>query len=250
MKKVLGIIPSRLFSSRIEKKPLKKILGIPLIIHVCKRANMSKLLNDFIVATDSKLIFKEVKKNGYKAILTSEKHSNGTERMGEVIKKMDKYDYYTLINGDEILLNPKSLDISIELMLKNKKIDASILAVPYSKLNSPTDFKLILNQNDEVLYISRGDIPCDARNPVEYRLKAYHLMTFKPETIKDYCKMDKTKYELIEDHEHLRLVESGYKIKCKVVNDVCISLDCEEDLDIIIPLLKKDNFFKKYSKKV
>ena len=114
MKKVLGVIPSRLFSSRIKEKPLKKILGIPLIIHVCHRTNMSKLLYDFIVATDSLLIFNEVKKNGYKAILTSDEHNNGTERMGEVISKMNKYDYYTLINGDEILLNPKSLDISIE----------------------------------------------------------------------------------------------------------------------------------------
>jgi CMP-2-keto-3-deoxyoctulosonic acid synthetase len=77
-------------------------------------------------------------------------------------------------------------------------------------------------------------------------LKAYHLMTFKPETILNYVLMDKTPIEKIEDHEHLRLLESGYKIICKVVNDKCISLDMPSDIPIIESYLKEDHIFQDY----
>jgi 3-deoxy-manno-octulosonate cytidylyltransferase (CMP-KDO synthetase) len=97
------------------------------------------------------------------------------------------------------------------------------------------------------MYISRNDIPSSARNAVDYRLKAYHLMTFRPETIMDYSKMEKTPLEKIEDHEHLRLLESGYKIICQVVDDKCISLDTPGDIELIESYLKEDNIFKKYA---
>ncbi len=246
MSRILGVIPSRLASSRLPNKPLETILGIPLIIHVLKRAQKSKLLTDLIVATDSSIIFDLVEKNGGKAMLTSLYHKNGTERMAEVMDKYP-YDYYTLINGDEILLNPESIDISINTLLNCPTADASILAVPFKRENSPSDFKIVLNCKNEVMYISRNDIPSNARNPVDYRLKAYHLMTFKPEVIDAYRKMEKSPLEKIEDHEHLRLIENCYKIVCEVVNDKCISLDTPEDLPLILEYLKSDNVYKTYA---
>jgi CMP-2-keto-3-deoxyoctulosonic acid synthetase len=225
MTKVLGIIPSRLASSRLFNKPLHKVFGIPLILHVYYRAKLSKELTDLIVATDSEEILKLVTDAGGKAMMTSPLHKNGTERMAEVIKSHGDYDYYTLINGDEILLNPESIDISIQTLIDAPKADASILAVPFTRENSSSDFKIVCNLKQEVMYISRNDIPSSARNGVNFRLKAYHLMTFKPNTIIEYSSMDKTPLEKIEDHEHLRLLENGYIIQCRQVNDQCISLD-------------------------
>ena len=96
------------------------------------------------------------------------------------------------------------------------------------------------------MYISRNDIPSSSRNPTEYRLKAYHLMTFKPETLKAYIAMDKSPMEKIEDHEHLRLIENGYKIVCEVVGDECLSLDTLEDLPFIENYLSKDAVYNSY----
>jgi 3-deoxy-manno-octulosonate cytidylyltransferase (CMP-KDO synthetase) len=180
-------------------------------------------------------------------MLTSSEHRNGTERMSEVLLAYPDYDYYTLINGDEILLNPDSIDLSIQTMVRNQTADASILAVPFRRENSPSDFKIVCNLKDEVMYISRNDIPSSARNAVDYRLKAYHLMTFRPETILEYSKMERTPLEKIEDHEHLRLLESGYKIICQVVEDKCISLDTPADIELIESYLKEDIIFKKYA---
>lgn len=247
MAKVLGIIPSRLGSSRLNQKPLYNVLGIPLIVHVLKRAQLATALTDLIVATDSQLIVDLVTANGGKAMLTSSTHKNGTERMFEVMKAFPDFDYYTLINGDEILLNPASVKVSIETLIDHPGADASLLAVKYKRENSPSDFKIVLNYRSEVMYISRNDIPSGSRNPVDYRLKAYHLMTFKPETLVAYSQMDKSPMERIEDHEHLRLIENGYKIVSIVVDDECLSLDTIDDLPFIENYLLNDITYKKYA---
>ena len=90
MKKILGLIPSRIGSQRLPKKPLLLINNIPLIVHVFKRAKMAKKLNDVIVCCDSFEIFKLLKKYGGQAILTSKKHKNGTERIAEAYTKLKK----------------------------------------------------------------------------------------------------------------------------------------------------------------
>jgi 3-deoxy-D-manno-octulosonate cytidylyltransferase len=248
MAKVLGIIPSRLGSNRINQKPLYNVLGLPLIVHVLKRAQLATSLTDLIVATESRLIVDLVEQNGGKAMLTSVNHRNGTERMTEVMDAYPDYDYYTLINGDEILLNPDSIETSINTLINNPGASASMLAIKYYRENSPSDFKIVLNSEKEIMYISRNDIPSSSRNPVEYRLKAYHLMTFKPETLRAYRRMDKSPMEKIEDHEHLRLIENGYKIACEIVNDECLSLDTLDDLPFIEKYLKNDGVYLKYKK--
>lgn len=250
MRRVLGIIPSRLESTRVPRKPLKEVLGLPLILHVYERAKRAKLLTDLIVATDSQEVVSLVQAAGGDAILTSIHHKNGTERMHEVLNAMPDYDYYTLINGDEILLNPDSIDISIRLLLNNREYSASMLAVPFDKSNSPFDFKVVLNSKNEVMYISRSDIPSGIRNPIDFRLKAYHLMTFQPKTIRDYYQLEMSKLEHFEDHEHLRLLEAGYRIICNVVDDKCISLDTPEDVETIISYLKTDSLFNEYLRKI
>jgi 3-deoxy-manno-octulosonate cytidylyltransferase (CMP-KDO synthetase) len=250
MSRVLGIIPSRLASSRLSRKPLHKIFGIPLIVHVYKRASMSQLLTELIVATDSIEVFDLIKSIGGNVMMTDENHKNGTERMFEVISQRNDFDFVTLINGDEVLLNPKSIDLSIKALIERPDADASILAVPFIRENSYSDFKLVRNLKNELMYISRNDIPSSARNNVNFRLKAYHLMTFYPKTILDYYSLGKSPLESIEDHEHLRLLENGYKIICEVVDDKCISLDTPEDLPIIEEYLTEDSIFKLYAKEI
>ena len=78
---IIGIIPARLKSTRLPNKPLIKIDGIPLIIHVLKRASMSKKLDKLIVCTDSKRVLKLVNDYNFDAYLTSKNIKNGTDRI-------------------------------------------------------------------------------------------------------------------------------------------------------------------------
>ena len=77
---ILGLIPSRLNSKRLKEKPLLKIDNLPIVVHAYQRARMSKKLDDIIVCTDHIKIKKIMRDIGGKAILTSPKHKNGTEK--------------------------------------------------------------------------------------------------------------------------------------------------------------------------
>ena len=243
--KVIGIIPSRLESSRIPRKPLIDICGLPMIVHVLKRAKQSLAISEVYVATDSEEIVSVVEKHGGKAILTSVNHKNGTERVAEAIKYIEG-DLFVVCMGDEALLDPAHLQASIDAFNDSEDASASLLVTEFRKDNSPGDFKAVLNSKNEVMYISRCDIPCSSRNPVDYRLKVYHIMTFSREILEKYASMEKSPMEKIEDHEHLRLIENGYKIVGKKVDSASISVDFPEDLEFVRKAMLKDKTFQQY----
>jgi len=93
--KVIGVIPARYASTRLKAKPLVDIGGIPMVIHVMKRAMMCDILDDVIVATDNQEIYNVVEQYGGKAMMTLESHDNGTLRMQEIS---------TMVNGDIFVL--------------------------------------------------------------------------------------------------------------------------------------------------
>jgi len=242
--KVIGVIPARFGSTRLPGKPLKDICGLPMIIHTFKRAKMSKKLDELYIATDDKRIYNEVLKYGGKAIMTSNEHQNGTLRMYEVSQKING-DMYILINGDEALLNPKHIDISIE-NLKNSKADISILYNKFYKKNSPSDFKIVLNQKNEVMYISRSDIPSDYKTDVDFHFKAYHIMGFKNDILSIYPNIKETRLDKIESHELLRLIENSYKVLGIEVESSAISVDTQEDLEYVRSIMCDDEIFQLY----
>ena len=155
---IIGLIPARFNSQRIPGKPLAKIDGLPMIIHVMKRAMLSKQLDKVIVCTDNKLVLKEVEKFGGIGILTSKKHKNGTERICEVAKKIQS-EIIVDIQCDEVFLEPIHLDKIINYHKKNKKYD---IIIPHSNVlnyNNKHIVKIISNEKGEILYMSRADIP-------------------------------------------------------------------------------------------
>ena len=68
---IIALIPSRLNSKRLNKKPLLEINNLPIIVHTFKRAKLSKKIDKLIVCTDSKEIQKIVKKHGGECLITS-----------------------------------------------------------------------------------------------------------------------------------------------------------------------------------
>ena len=89
-KKIIGLIPTRLSSTRLPKKPLIKINNIPLIIHTYRRAKLAKKLDELVICCDDKKIIDIARRYNAKAILTSKRHKNGTERIYEGYKKLNK----------------------------------------------------------------------------------------------------------------------------------------------------------------
>ena len=122
--RVIGLIPVRMESTRLPGKALKDILGLPAIVHVYKRAKLSKKLDDVIICCDDNKIAKVAKKYGAKILLTSKHHLNGTERICEAYKILKKkYDFIVDIQGDEPFISPHHIDEVIKFHLKNSDVD-------------------------------------------------------------------------------------------------------------------------------
>ena len=100
--KTLVIIPSRLSATRLPGKPLLKINGLSVISHVFKKAQDANI-GEVIVAAEDQEIVDDVKKNGGEAIMTSNNHQTGTDRIYEVIKKLNRTDV-------ELVMNPKVMN--------------------------------------------------------------------------------------------------------------------------------------------
>ncbi len=88
IKKILALIPTRLNSRRLPAKALLPINNIPLVMHVYKRALLSKNIDDVLICCDDKKIFNVVKKYGAKVMMTSKHHTNGTDRICEAYNKI------------------------------------------------------------------------------------------------------------------------------------------------------------------
>lgn len=244
----IAIIPSRINSSRIPRKALSDIHGIPMIIHVLKRVQMCPDVSDVYVATDSEEIETIVKKYNGKAIMTSSKHNNGTERVCEAIEKI-KGDDFVIVLGDEAMLNPQHVTESINTY-KNSDCNMSILATKFFKENSNGDFKIVLNHKNEVMYMTRSDIPSSAINTPNYRLKACHLLTVSRKFLEIYKKLPIRSNEKIESNEFLRIIENGYKIKCSIVDNAVVSVDYPHDLEYIRNNILNDSVYNKYKESI
>jgi 3-deoxy-manno-octulosonate cytidylyltransferase (CMP-KDO synthetase) len=240
--KVAAILPARLESSRLDRKVLADICGIPMIIHVYKRCLLAKTLDEVFVATDSIEIKNVVEKYGGKVIMTSANHQTGTDRIAEAVKNLD-FEIIVNVQGDEALVNPNYIDKVVSELHENPEVNVGILVNSFSKRNSPSDIKVVLNDNNDVMYFSRSDIPSNSRTKNSPMLKAYHILPFRKDFLIQYAQWDKGALEQIELNEYLRILEHGYRIRAVYVESDAISVDTLADLEYVRSLMKDDEYF-------
>jgi 3-deoxy-manno-octulosonate cytidylyltransferase (CMP-KDO synthetase) len=245
MSKAVAIIPARLESSRLPNKALADILGLPMIVHVFKRCLLAKTLDEVYVATDNIKIKDAVESHGGKVIMTSVKHETGTDRIAEAAQNI-KADIIVNVQGDEALVNPEYIDKVVNSLVNSSGADVAILVNPFGKKRSPSDIKVVLNENDEVMYLSRADIPSDARVDNTKMLKAYHIVPFRKDFLLKYARWKKTELEKIELNEYLRILEKGYKIQAVRVKSDAISVDTQQDLEFVRKKMVTDKISAQY----
>ena len=243
--KVIAILPVRLESTRLPRKALKDICGLPMIVHVFKRCLLSKKLDEVYVATDSFEIKEVVEKYGGKVIMTSSKHETGTDRIAEAALELDA-EIIVNIQGDEALVNPKYIDRVTNELIENPDINVGILVNSFSKKDSPSDIKVVLNKNNDVMYLSRSDIPSGSRQNNPPMLKAYHIVPFRKKFLLEYAQMDRGSLEKIEFNEYVRILENGERIRAVYVESDAVSVDTIEDLQFVRELMPHDLWFQQY----
>lgn len=244
--KIVGMIPVRMESTRLPNKAVRDICGLPMIVHTLKRTMMAKELDEVYVVTDSLEIKELIEAHGGSVIMTSSHHQTGSDRLAEAASQIEA-NIIVNVQGDEALVNPKHIDQSIQGLI-NSDAQVSILLTQFAKRNSPGDIKAVVNLKNEIMYISRNDLPSDARVEVPKMLKAYHVVSFRKDFLIKYAALEQTPLEKIEYNEYLRILENGYKIQGVMVDSDSISVDTKEDLVQVSESMKNDEIYKQYKK--
>ena len=228
--KVLGLIPSRLGSTRLPQKPLLKINNIPMVIQTYNRSKNTKILDDLFICCDDKKIMSVAKKYKAKCLLTSIHHKNGTERIAEAYLRIKgKYDFVVDIQGDEPFISPKHIDQVVKFHQKNKNYDIILPVLKIKNINKPSLIKVLTNKKKEALYLSRAQIPYEYKSKNKYIFKHLSIISFKPDALLKFAKSKQTPLELIEDIELLRALEIGLKIRVIELKGDSFSIDVMED---------------------
>tara|TARA_Y100000768_G_C23987135_1_gene689619 strand:- start:16 stop:765 length:750 start_codon:yes stop_codon:yes gene_type:complete len=246
-KKILALIPTRLNSRRLPAKALLPINNLPLIMHVYKRVKLSKRVDDVAICCDDNKIAKVVKRYGAKVIMTSKHHHNGTDRICEGYKKINKkYDLIVDVQGDEPLISPLHIDKVIDYHFKNYNYDIILPNLKIRATNNTNIVKIVSNKKNEIMYISRANIPYEFVSKVKYFKKHLSIVSFKPEALIAFGKSKRSDLEKNEDVELVRALDIGMKIKTLNLSGDSFSIDVFEDYTKAQSQIKKDRYLKFY----
>ena len=227
------IIPARYGSSRLEGKPLKKVLDKPIIQWVYEKAQQSKYADMIIVATDDERIFNVVKSFGGNVEMTSSEHKCGSDRIKEVVIRHPEISYIVNLQGDEPLIKPESIDDVIKNVKEDLTADISTLVrkITPKEAENPNLVKCVVDNNAFAMYFSRSKIPFE-RNVGKSEFYGHlGIYGYKREALIKMTELPQSSYEKSESLEQLRALQNGMRIKTSIVDFVPIGIDTQEDLE-------------------
>jgi len=242
----LVVIPARLGSSRLPRKPLADIGGKPMVIRVAERAQQS-LAHSVVVATDSPEIQAACDEHQIECLLTSADHPTGTDRLAEVaqILKLPANALVVNVQGDEPLIPPELINQVAQTLADNAQCTISTIAVPIHdtpEIDNPNVVKVVLNRNGEALYFSRAPIPFvrDAQSTVKKNhLRHLGIYAYRAEFLQAYTRLEPAPPEQAEALEQLRALWNGYRIAVHIASKAPpAGVDTPEDLERVRKLLE------------
>ncbi len=160
---VLGVIPARLGSTRLPRKPLLPLAGEPLIIVVTRRIADLGVCDRLVVATDSREIAAVVRDAGFEAVMTSPDHASGTERVAEVIAKAEFNNFGFILNvqGDEPFVAAAAVRGALACLEGGEPLGTAAGSLERAFVNDPSRVKVVVDARGRAVYFSRAPIPFD-----------------------------------------------------------------------------------------
>ncbi|MCU0443794.1 MAG: 3-deoxy-manno-octulosonate cytidylyltransferase [Microscillaceae bacterium] len=238
---ILGIIPARYDSTRLPGKALVDIGGKSMTQRVYEQAKKAQKLAEVIVATDDERIFNHIQSFGGKVMMTAKTHTNGTDRCAEVAHKLAS-DYQAVINiqGDEPFIDPAQID-EIAGLFADQTTEIATLAkkiVSYEELIDEKEAKVVLNQRNECVYMSRSAVPYMRGADIsEWHVRQNYykhigIYGFRSDVLVQIPHLPVSELEKIEGLEQLRWL-AYFKIKIGITQFETLAIDTAEDLKLI-----------------
>ena len=240
--KTLVIIPSRLSASRLPGKPLLKINGLSIISHVYKKAQEADIGEVFVAAEDQEIV-KDVRKNGGEAILTSNNHKTGTDRIYEALAKLGRTDVELVMNlqGDEPLMNIEDIQNLNKQMIQNKSYFGTLAA----KINNKKVFEnynIVKVITEESLDHSKFPKALNFMRKLDKESdQAYHhlgIYCYNVEILKRFVSFKQSPNEIKNKLEQLRALDNNININVALAKSSPIGVDTEEDFIAIKKIME------------
>ncbi len=236
--KAIAVIPARLASTRLPRKMLREIEGVPLIVRVYRAVQSSQLLEDVIVATDANEILQVCQAEGCRVEMTSTQHRSGTERVHEISKSIAA-DVYLNIQGDEPLTRKEHVSTLLALM-SNPKVEIGTLKTRAADedIHNPSAVKVVTASDGQALYFSRATIPRDRDGVHPQYYKHLGFYAYRKAALDRFVALPESFLERSERLEQLRFLENGIPIHVAETPFDTVGLDTEEDLRRIESILR------------
>ena len=229
----IALIPARLESTRLSRKLLRELNGIPLIVRTAQNIIDFKIFDEVHVITDSTDIKNILDKYSISNFLSEKDHQTGTDRVAEYANNFD-CDIIINVQGDEPFIKKQNLQIILSEFENdhNKIIDVTSLKKRIDKqidIDNHNNVKVVTDANDFANFFSRSTIPHNRSNSFNQYYKHIGIYAFRKKALMEFPKMFVSEIEKAEKIEALRFIYNDKKIKLLEIHNNIISIDTEED---------------------
>ena len=235
----VGVIPARYASTRLPGKPLLKVGGKTLVQWVYLRALQSTRLDQILVATDDERILRSVRSWDGNAVLTSDKHRSGTERVAEVAQGVEA-DVFINLQCDEPALPPATIDRVCACFDGDPEVQVATACVPIhdpEEALDPNVVKVVTDSEGRALYFSRAPIPFAREGKASF-FKHLGIYGYRRRLLQKLSRLRPSPLERIEKLEQLRFLENWIPIQVATVDEDSIGVDTQEDLERVRPFFE------------
>jgi 3-deoxy-manno-octulosonate cytidylyltransferase (CMP-KDO synthetase) len=239
----LILIPARMAATRLPGKPLADIAGLPMIVHVLRRAEAAGI-GPVVVATDSAAVEAAVQKAGGRAVMTRADHASGSDRVFEALGKVDPAGHAAIVvnvQGDLPTLAPDDISAAAAL-LTDQAVDIGTVAAEITRAEERDDPSVVKvvgspagSARLRALYFSRATAPY-GEGPLYHHIGLY---AFRRRALERFVALPPSVLEKREKLEQLRALEAGMRIDVAIVGSAPLGVDTPEDLARARAMLSK-----------
>ena len=231
----IGVVPARLASKRLPKKILANLDGKPMVVHTMERVLKAQRLDKVILAIDSEETLDALKDFDFDMVMTSKDHYSGTDRVAEVVKKIEDAEVIINIQGDEPLIDANIIDALVDLFEeKDVKMGTAISTkLTVDDLLDPNVVKAIIDQDKNVIDFKRNIFDLEIGGLYRH----IGIYGFRRNTLFQFSMLEQSPRELEKKLEQMRALDNGLPIRAAITGFESFAVDTQSDLNKVAEIM-------------
>ena len=238
--RALAVIPARLGATRLPRKPLRLLAGLPLVVRVWQRVTEIGVAERVVIATDTDEVANAARANGAEVVLTRATHPSGTDRVAEVAARpaFRGFDVIVNVQGDEPFVSAHAVSGATRMVSESRfSLGTAAVVAPREILGNPHVVKVVAGDDGRAMYFSRAPIPFllherDAETQRAHVWQHIGIYAYTIDALRRWVELPVNPLEQIERLEQLRPLAAGMAMGVALIDEpVRPGIDTEQDLE-------------------